>query len=201
MCALTPVHGAADEGDGTALLTVNSEDQGLRIWVLEGPRAWPRSPASPATPSFLCVTPCEVEVPSGEWRMRAGESHEFRASVGLVPQHWVVSDDRVWMKALAVFFDILGGGMLGGGPVLIGLGAAFDAEPLLTAGAAIVAVGGALLLSSIPLWVLWPGSAERVDPDGGIAVDGIAPWLALASISGQPAPAAGLVLHAHWAGW
>ncbi|MBI5489298.1 MAG: hypothetical protein HY905_18330 [Deltaproteobacteria bacterium] len=201
MCALAPRPGTADEGDGTALLTVNSDEQGLRIWVLEGPRAWPRSPVSPATPSFLCATPCEIEVPSGEWRLRAGESHEFRANIGLGPQQWVVLDDRLWMKTLAVFFDILGGGMFGGGPMLIGLGAAFEAEPFVTAGAAITAVGGALLLSSIPLWVLWPGSAERVDPDGGLAVDGIAPWFALPSDSGPMAPAAGRALRAHWVGW
>ena len=87
------------------------------------------------------------------------------------------------------------------------MGAAFEADDALTAGAALTAVGGALLLSSIPLWVLWPGNAERVDtmPAGGmtpgIAVDGITPWVVLPAGSERVPTAGGLALRAHWVGW
>ncbi|MBN1531015.1 MAG: hypothetical protein JW895_18285 [Thermoleophilaceae bacterium] len=100
------------------------------------------------------------------------------------------------MRNLAVFFDVFGAAMFGFlGPVFVGLGGWTDDGSILTAGIATTAVGGALLLAGIPLWLLWPGRAERIDSGAGVAIDRVGPWFAF----GGSAPAAGLALGAHWA--
>jgi hypothetical protein len=153
--------GASAMEPQTTELAIDSEEPGLDVWLLDGPPGPAVLPSSDAA-RILCWTPCRLALPVGRYELRAGESHAFEFELADTPQGWFVADDSTAMWGWALAMDIIGAVLVGVGSFFVLASGIMDSPDTVTDGAVVTAVGGGLLLGSIPLWVLWQGDAQRV---------------------------------------